>query len=349
MKFVTRGLLPTLLLGTTMIMAAAAQDKVTIGYSAPGLVGAQAQIQGGLVKAAEAKGWEVLTTTSGGDAQKQLNDINDFIAQKVSAIVAVPDDSAGVCQAVKAAKDANIPFYTIDRAPQGCEIDMVVLSDNYLAGKQSGEATVEFLKAKHGSAKGKVLEITGNLAQNVAQLRGGGFNDVMKQYPEIQVISKVGDWDSAKGVDIVRDVASTEADLDAIYMHSDCVYAAGTVQTLKEVGKEAPAGDAKHIHLAGVDGCLGTLDLIRAGSFDQSSNQPIPDFGVLAADYIEKKLKGEAVEPGAVEKEGALWSPARIEKADIGLQLFLATTSVGKSNVDDERLWGNIEKKAGGQ
>ena len=107
MKLVTRGLLPALLLGTAMSMSAAAQDKVTIGYSAPGLVGAQAQIQGGLVKAAEAKGWEVLTTTSGGDAQKQLNDINDFIAQKVSAIVAVPDDSAGVCQAVKAAKESR--------------------------------------------------------------------------------------------------------------------------------------------------------------------------------------------------------------------------------------------------
>lgn len=348
MKFAGRGLIAGLMLGTAMTLGAQAQDKMTIGYSAPGLVGAQAQIQSGLVNAGQAKGWEVITTTSGGDAQKQLNDINDFIAQKVAAIVAVPDDSAGVCQAVKAAKEANIPFYTIDRAPQGCEIDMVVLSDNYLAGKQSGEAIVEFLKAKHGAAKGKVLEITGNLAQNVAQLRGGGFNDVLKQYPDITVITKVGDWDSAKGVDIVRDVASTEADLDAVYMHSDCVYAAGTVQTLKEVGKEALAGDAAHIYLAGVDGCLGTLDLIRAGAFDQSSNQPIPDFGVLAADFIEKKLKGEAVEPGAVTKDGALWSPARIEKADIGLQLFLSTTSVTKSNVDDERLWGNIEKKNGG-
>jgi ABC-type sugar transport system substrate-binding protein len=349
MKFVTRAVAAGLLLGAAMTMTAGAQDKITIGYSAPGLVGAQAQIQAGLVNAGKAKGWEVITTTSGGDAQKQLNDINDFIAQKVAAIVAVPDDSAGVCQAVKAAKEANIPFYTIDRAPQGCEIDMVVLSDNYLAGKQSGEATVEFLKAKYGAPKGKVLEITGNLAQNVAQLRGGGFNDVLKQYPDIQVITKVGDWDSAKGVDIVRDVASTEADLDAIYMHSDCVYAAGTVQTLKEVGKDAAADDKAHIYLAGVDGCLGTLDLIRSGAFDQSSNQPIPDFGVLAADFIDKKLKGETVAPSTIEKECALWSPARIEKADIGLQLFLATTSVGKSNVDDERLWGNIEKKTAAQ
>ena len=334
-----------------MLLAAGAAigaDKKVVAYSAPGLVGAQAQIQAGLVNAGKAKGWEVVTTTSGGDAQKQLNDINDFIAQKVAAIVAVPDDSAGVCQAVAAANDAGIPFFTIDRAPSGCKIDMVVLSDNYLAGKQSGEATVAFLKAKYGAAKGKVLEITGNLAQNVAQLRGAGFDDVMKAFPDIQVIRKVGDWDAAKGVEIVRDVASAESDLDAIYHHSDCVYAAGTIQTLKEIGRAYPASDKKHVFIAGVDGCLASLDLIRAGLVDQASNQPITDFGVIAADFIEKRLNGETLSPGPVVKEGALWSPARIEAGPVGLQLFLATTSVQKGNVDDERYWGNVEKKAKG-
>ncbi len=43
------------------------------------------------------------------------NDINDYIAQGVDAIVAVPDDSAGICVAVQNAKDQGIPFYTIDR------------------------------------------------------------------------------------------------------------------------------------------------------------------------------------------------------------------------------------------
>src|ERR1700744_3563523 len=107
-------------LATLWACAAGAADKVVVAYSAPGLVGAQAQIQQGLVDAGKGKGWDVVTTTSGGDAQKQLNDINDFIAQKAAAIVAVPDDSAGVCQAVAAAKDAGIPFFTIDRSPSGC-------------------------------------------------------------------------------------------------------------------------------------------------------------------------------------------------------------------------------------
>lgn len=48
MRIGRRGLLVSLLLGSVMSMPALAQDKVLIGYSAPGLVGAQAQIQAGL-------------------------------------------------------------------------------------------------------------------------------------------------------------------------------------------------------------------------------------------------------------------------------------------------------------
>ena len=320
----------------------AQDDEVVIGYSAPSLVGAQVQIRDGLVGAGEAKGWTVLATTSGGDPNKQANDIRDYIAQGVDAIVAVPDDSAGICVVAEEAKTAGIPFYTIDRSPSGCEINMTVLSDNYLAGQQSGEAVVAWLTEKYGSPTGTVLEITGNLGQNVAQLRGGGFQEVVTANPDITLITKIGDWDAAKGVDIVRDVVSAE-DVDAIYFHSDCVYTPGTLQVLEELGKLVPRGEEGHIFLAGVDACLQALDAIRAGNSDQASNQPIPDFGVVAADFIEKELAGETVEPGEVVQEGALWSPARIEASEVGPQLFLSTTSVGPDNVDDERLWGNIE------
>ncbi|MFM9108657.1 MAG: sugar ABC transporter substrate-binding protein, partial [Chloroflexota bacterium] len=326
MKSVIRfGTLAALLAGVVGFVPAQAQDAVVVGYSAPGLVGAQLEIQQGLVNSGEAKGWEVLTTTSGGDAQKQIDDINNFIAQGVDAIVAVPDDSAGICTAVKAAEEAGIPFYTIDRSPQGCAINMTVLSDNYLAGKQSAEAIVAHLTEKNGEAKGTVLEITGNLGQNVAQLRGSGFNDVMKENPGITVITKTGDWDAAKGVDIVRDVASTEQ-LDAIYHHSDSVYVPGTLQVLEELDLLKPAGEDGHIYIAGVDGSPAALEGIRAGTVDQSSNQPIPDFGIIV-DWIEKELNDEAVAPGEVVQEGALWAPARIEDSDVGPQLFLATTS----------------------
>ncbi len=243
-----------LLVGALGAATVQAQDEVVIGYVAPSLVGAQLQIQQGLVNGAEAKGWEVLTVTSDGDAQKQLNDINDYIAQGVDAIVAVPDDSAGICVAVQNAKDAGIPFYTIDRAPTGCEINMTVLSDNYLAGQQSGEAIVAYLTEKYGEPKGTVLEITGNMAQNVAQLRGGGFQDVVTANEGIDLITKIGDWEAEKGVDIVRDVVSAE-DVDAIYYHSDCVYTPGTHPGAQRA-EQARAARRRWPHLPGRRGCL---------------------------------------------------------------------------------------------
>ncbi len=245
-----------LLIGAIGAVPAQAQDEdVVIGYSAPGLVGAQLQIQQGLVDGAEAKGWTVQTVTSNADANKQANDVRDYIAQGVDAIVAVPDDSAGICVVVEEAKAAGIPFYTIDRSPSGCAINMTVLSDNYLAGQQSGQAVVDFLTEKYGAPQGTVLEITGNMGQNVAQLRGGGFQEIVTANPDINLITRIGDWDAAKGVDIVRDVVSAE-DLDAIYFHSDCVYTPGTLQVLGELGKLIPRGEDGHIFLAGVDACL---------------------------------------------------------------------------------------------
>ena len=54
---------------------------------------------------------------------------------------------------------------------------MTVLADNHLGGNQSGNAVVAHLTKKYGEPKGTVLHITGNLAQNVAQLRK---EDLMK-------------------------------------------------------------------------------------------------------------------------------------------------------------------------
>ena len=80
--------------------AIAQDDEVLIGYSAPDLVGAQLQIQQGLVDGGAAKGWETQVITSNGDANLQLEQIRDYLALGVDAIVTVPEDSAGICVAV---------------------------------------------------------------------------------------------------------------------------------------------------------------------------------------------------------------------------------------------------------
>lgn len=319
---------------------AARSAQITIGYAAPGLVGGQRDILTSLQRYAKRKGWKVIVANSNGDAQKQVSQIEDFVSRGVDAIVAVPQDSAAICAGVKAAVAKKVPFYTIDRAPQGCKVNMILQSDNFLAGQQSGRAVVGLLTKRYGSPKGKVLEITGDLTQNVAQLRGGGFQDVIKKQKGIKLITKQGNWDAALGQQIARDILSANSDLDAIYMHSDAVYMPGTLAVLEQLKKLSKRGAKGHVILAGVDGSPAGVQAIRAGWADQSSGQPIPDFGSIV-DYIQKELNGQKLTVGKVVKKGALWSPAYIKSTKEGLQLNLSTTNITIANANHPGLWAN--------
>jgi len=316
------------------------EGVITIGYGAPELSGGQGQIMNGLVSHAEEKNWAVVTTNANFSAETQANQMDYFISLGVDAIVTVPVDSQAICASVQKAKDAGIPFYTIDRAPIGCEVDMVVQSDNYMAGQQAGEAMVELLTEKYGEAKGTVLELQGDLGQNVAQLRGGGFNDVLKEYPNIKVISKPTEWSADKFSSNTLDVVGAEA-VDGIYMHSDCVGTTVVLAALEQLGKKFTREEEGHIFVTGVDGCAEALAAIRDGYSDEASSQPIPDFGIIV-DWIEKKLTAnEDPTEGEVIQEGALWSPALIVKSDVGYMLNLATTKVTPDMADNPALWGN--------
>jgi ABC-type sugar transport system substrate-binding protein len=174
-------------------------------------------------------------------------------------------------------------------------------------------------------------------------LRGGGFNDVLKQNPDIKVISKPTEWKADKFSQAVLDVVAAQP-VDGIYMHSDCVGTKVVLAALEQLGKKAKRGDKNHIFITGVDGCPDALNAIRDGYSDEASSQPIPDFGVVIADYIETTLKGGEIKEGTVTKEGAPWSPATIKKSDTGFMLNLATTAVDEKSADNKALWGNQAK-----
>lgn len=323
----------------TEIVEVEKETPITIGYSAPGLDAFQAGVMHSFVNYGGDKGWTVITTNSDRDAEKQANQVENFISLGVDAIVAVPIDSQAFCSSAKRAMDAGIPVYTIDRAPIGCVINMTVQADNELGGTQSAEAIVGFLEEKYGEPTGVVLELQGDMGQNVAQLRSKGFNDVMAQYDGIEVISKPTEWAGENFNQQTLDVVGAQ-DVDAIYAHSDTVGTIPILSALEQLGKKIPAGEPGHIFLATIDGSPTCLENIRLGFQDQCSSQPNPDFGKLV-DFIEIELEGGTIEEGPVVEEGAPWSPAMTFMSDTGMMLNLATTNVTVDNVDDPSLWGN--------
>jgi ABC-type sugar transport system substrate-binding protein len=321
-----------------------ADGEIRIGYAAPTLADeGQVAIRQGVVIAAERFGWELTTTDAERDSAKQVNQIDALLAKGVDALVIIPVDSAALTVAVEKANKFKVPVITIDRKTTGGELLLTVQSDNYLAGEQAGVRMVELLKNKHGEPKGTVLELQGSLGTNVAQLRGGGFNDVMKNYPGIVVISKPTDWSPDKGAMIAADTLTVHPELDGIYWHSDAI-GAGVVPALERLNRLKPVGDPGHIFLVGIDGMRVMLGYIRDKKVDATMSQNLLDLGDVALGLLNDHFDGKAIpESGVVEREGAAWSPAKVERADTGPLINLSTVPVDAGNADDPGLWGNFK------
>lgn len=314
---------------------------VRIGLSNPASAdAAQTMIAESLVAHIEQKGWQAIVTDSNRSSAQQAAQIVYLMQRDVRAVIAVPEDSRQICESVDLVRAAGLPFYTVDRAPLGCEVNLAVLSDNELAGRQAGEAMVRLLSERYGEPRGTVLEIQGDLEQNVALLRRDGFHAVIDRFPGIQVISRPTRWQASEFAQAVEEVLQAHPLLDGIYLHSDCVGVPAVLPVLQSLGRLISRGRPDHLVITGVDGCPETLQAIRNGWVDQASSQPFPDMGVIV-EWIAVELAGGAIEPGPVVREGASWSPARIERGEAGPYLLLRTISVTVENVDDPTLWGN--------
>ena len=316
------------------------EGAYTVGILHPEMNAFHASISHSVTARGGDKGWWIIPFTAGVDAEKQLDQMENLISLGVDSILITPVDAKSICAGVAKAKEAGIPVYGIDRSTIGCEINMTVQSDNEMAGRQGAEGAVNFLTEKYGEPKGVVLELQGDMASNVAQLRNQGFMEVMAEYPNVVVVSKPTEWDQDKFYKNTLDVVGSQ-EVYAIFSHTDVIGTTPILSALDQLGKKFKVGEEGHIWYGAVDGSPTGIVAVREGWQDESYSQPNTDVGIVL-DYIElEQLEGGEIEAGVYEEEGALWSPAEIFMGENGWMMLLATSVVNASNVDDPRLWGN--------
>src|SRR5438874_3338604 len=73
-------------------------------------------LRAGLESEAKRHNYRLLVSTAEFDPARQANQIDEFIVQKVNAIVVCPCDSRTVGSSIAAANDAHIPVVTADIA-----------------------------------------------------------------------------------------------------------------------------------------------------------------------------------------------------------------------------------------
>lgn len=161
-------------------------EKIKVGISMPNTL-TQRWIKDGenLKNGFEQKGYEVYLSYSDNNVDKQISDIESFIANDVNLLVITAVDSKSLASALSTAKAKNIPVVSFDRFIMNSDaVNYYVSFDNYAVGRFQGEFVEEQLDLKNTNEKYNIEFFAGDITDNNAALVFNGAYDILKQYIE---------------------------------------------------------------------------------------------------------------------------------------------------------------------
>lgn len=130
-------------------------------------------------------GYETVLTYSDNDSGKQVNDIQNMLADNVDLLIVAAIDGEALNTAMNEAAEANVPVIAYDRLILNDAVSYYVSFDNYTVGTLQGQFIVDQLDLDNAGDKTYNLEITaGDPADNNAGYFFNGAMDVLKPYIE---------------------------------------------------------------------------------------------------------------------------------------------------------------------
>jgi ribose transport system substrate-binding protein len=242
-------------------------------------------LEKGLQHTAAEKGFSLVITSGDWDLAKQQGQIENFIVQKVAAIIVCPVNSKGIGPAIEKANTAGIPVFTADIKADGGRVVSHIASDNYLGGKLAGSYLAKAL-----NGKGKVAVIDQPIVESTIE-RVRGFEEVLRGSPEIQIVAKPnGDGVRDKAMKAAEDLLQGYPDLNGIFGINDDS-ALGALSAIESAGR-------KGIVVLGFDAIPeARAAILRDSSLKADVVQNPLQIGQKTIETIDRYLKGETVPP----------------------------------------------------
>ena len=178
-------------------------------------------------------GVELIAVDSKEDVATQLGQVENFVAQKVDAIIVIPANTDAADPMTKAAKDAGIPLVYVNRIPSNLPEDVAYVGSESI---QAGIMQAEWI-AKKLNGKGNVVIMNGDLSQEAAQKRTEGEKQVFAKYPDIKIIKEdTANWSRDQGLSLMENWLASGDQIDAVASNNDEM-AIGALQAIDAAGK----------------------------------------------------------------------------------------------------------------
>ncbi|OQX57360.1 hypothetical protein B5M50_05915 [candidate division KSB1 bacterium 4484_219] len=312
-----------------------AGDKGTVYYLAPNQFDEmQTTAAAWIQKLVEEVGYKCVVMVAGSeDVSLQINQMEDAITQHPAAIILAAANADAIVSSVEEARAAGIPVIVYDRVISGTYVDFTSVAGCKKMGIAAGHKIASLLKEKYGEVRGNILDIMGDPGDMYTVLIEEGFQEVMANYPEVKINTKIAyGWEATTGANLADDWLTVHPDTDLIFAHADHL-AAAIASVLELKGYEK--GEILLVSTAGMP--MG-LDLIREGWCQATVQQPVIAQARGVAMFLDKIVQHQCPKPGTYDVGGL---EATLVYQDYGPELQIPGDVITIDNVDDPRWWGN--------
>jgi inositol transport system substrate-binding protein len=254
-------------------------------------------LRNGIQAHADANKIEVQIEDAQNDVAKQLDQINNFAASGVDAIIVNPVDTSATQAMSDAAAAAGIPLVYVNRQP--VNLDTLPEKQAFVASNEVDSGTLETkeicrLLKEAGKTEANAYIIMGELSNQAAVQRTQDIYDVIGGTEcgvKINILDKqTSNWKRDEAQNLMTNWLSTNKPFDAVIANND-ESAIGAIQAMKAAGI-----DMKNVIVGGVDATQDALAAMQAGDLDVTVFQNAAAQGSGSLDAAVKLAKGEAVE-----------------------------------------------------
>jgi len=235
------------------------EGEIVIGFSSRDLSAEYtAKLSEAIVAYAQTKpGVKVVMVDAQSDVQKQFSQVENFVAQKVDAIILNPCELEASTPAVDYVKKAGIPLVLVNQTTKSVG-NSYIGSNDFEAGRMAMEAI-----AKKLNGQGGVLMLHGIMGTSAQLQREAGAREVFAKYPGLKLVDhQTASWDRAKAMALTENwIQAHKGKFSAVFAHNDEM-AMGALLALERAGLK------KDVYVIGIDAIAQALSAVKEGRLD---------------------------------------------------------------------------------
>jgi inositol transport system substrate-binding protein len=223
------------------------------------------------------------------DIGRQLNQVQNFIAQKVDAIIVTPVDTDATPKITRLVSGAHIPLVYVNRLPSDKQLPPGVA---FVGSDETQSGTLQMTEVcRLLQGKGDIVILMGELTNQSARQRTQDVYDVIArpQCHGIHVLDKqAANWKRTEAADLMTNWLSAGLRPQAVVANDDEM-AIGAIQSLRQARLLA------NTVVAGIDATPDGLAAMKAGGLKATVFQNASAQGSGAVDTALKLVRGEGV------------------------------------------------------